>query len=148
MGVNHMAEQLRNWSPGQAMLPPDPNHHNRMLDRGAAEHLREVAPWLAAAAPAPTAEAKGISREEFAKHGSAMLLLVLQDARPRYDEFVRHFNAIAECDAALRARAREAEERAGKLRDSLVDEHRTLERVIRERDEAREQLVKERERRA
>jgi len=29
------------------LLAPDPGHHNRLLDRGAAEHLREVAPGLA-----------------------------------------------------------------------------------------------------
>jgi len=43
MGANHMAEQLRNWSPGRAVLPPDPDGLNRALDRAAAEHLREVA---------------------------------------------------------------------------------------------------------
>ena len=67
---DHLTDQLRNWSPGQAMLPPDPGGLNRALDRVAAEHLREVAPGLAPdasgypflsderpPAPAPPAEA-------------------------------------------------------------------------------------------
>ena len=50
---DHLTDQLRTWSPGQAMLPPDPDGHNRALDRVAAEHLRAVAPHLAPSAPAP-----------------------------------------------------------------------------------------------
>ena len=44
---DHMANQLRDWSPGRAVLSPDPGGLNRALDRAAAEHLREVAPHLA-----------------------------------------------------------------------------------------------------
>lgn len=33
------------------VLPPDPDGHNRMLDKGAAEHLASVAPWLAPTDP-------------------------------------------------------------------------------------------------
>jgi hypothetical protein len=47
-----MSETKAPWSPARAVLPPDPNGHNRALDRVAAEHLREVAPGLAAS-PAP-----------------------------------------------------------------------------------------------
>lgn len=46
-GLDHMANQLRDWSPGRAVLSPDPGGLNRALDRAAAEHLREVAPHLA-----------------------------------------------------------------------------------------------------
>lgn len=35
------------WSPARDLVAPDPGHHNRLLDRAAAEHLREVAPHLA-----------------------------------------------------------------------------------------------------
>ena len=52
-GLDHMANLQRGWSPGQAMLPPDPDGLNRALDRAAAEHLREVAPHLAPSAPVP-----------------------------------------------------------------------------------------------
>jgi len=50
---DHVTSLVSGWSPGQAMLPPDPAGLNRALDRAAAEHLREVAPHLAPSAPAP-----------------------------------------------------------------------------------------------
>ena len=66
MGANHLHEQQRTWSPGQSVLPPDPDGHNRLLDRGAAEHLASVAPWLAPEAPCLSCHA-GLCAE----HGAA-----------------------------------------------------------------------------
>jgi len=218
---DHMTDQLRAWSHGQAMLPPDPGGHNRALDRGAAEHLREVAPGLAPdasgypflsderppaadkydarlpcpgcgvplppgahhvcyAPPAPPAEATGESvettiRNEVRRHpvGGYDYVHVERAAeakgeqpcacaghrepgdplicRKRYSEMLEAIyeddygdtaelrDALLRHDLALRARAREAEERAEQVTEDRNSWRRTCETVTRERDEARGQ---------
>lgn len=144
------------WSPARAgdTLPTDYGHHNRVLDRAAAEHLREVAPHVAGsptgcpncgnpktpadwqAAPPPAHEATGeMSREA--------LELLLGNPAGIPDYVANVIRTISKHDAALRTRAREAEERAEMYvrmhRQEVVDGVARLTAAFRERDEAREQ---------